>query len=105
MATRTRSGNRITAPVFKSKSDFVRDRLHAGRTISQAAADAGIGYAFAYGIAKRAGLNLTSANRRKTRAVAVGEGGIVTVQTTAGPVIVHPDGTVTKPKAKAAAKA
>lgn len=104
MATRTRATNRVTAPVFKSKSDFVRALLREGKTVTEAAATAQIGYAFAYGIASRAGLNLTAAKRRKVKTVSKAPDGSVTIQTTAGPVTVHPDGSVTKaktPKVKA----
>lgn len=108
MATRTRTGNRVTStPVFKSKSDAFRDLLRNGINpetkspymISDAAAKIGIGYAFAYGIAKRAGLAETKAKRKATKKVAVNADGSVTIQTSAGPVTVAADGTVTRPRA------
>lgn len=56
MATRTK-------PVV-TKSDRVRTLLGEGKTIAEAAKTVGIGYAFAYGIAQRAGLAQTAAKRR-----------------------------------------
>jgi transposase-like protein len=60
-------GTRAKTPVVvTSKSDQVRTLLNSGSSIADAARTVGIGYAFAYGIAKRAGLAETSANRRPT---------------------------------------
>lgn len=58
----------------------------------------GVGYAFAYGVAKRAGVAQTAANRRPTRAVTVLAGGVVRIAVTTGFVTVHPDGTVKRSK-------
>jgi len=54
----------VVAPV--SKSQALRDLLANGSTIADGARTLGMGYAFAYGVAKRAGLAETSANRRPT---------------------------------------
>lgn len=70
MATRTRSTNRVQTPTtveFKSKSDHVRTLLNAGTSVADAAREVGIGYAFAYGIAKRAGLAEVRAARRQPK--------------------------------------
>lgn len=67
-----------------------------------------MGYAFIYGRAKAAGLNLTAAKRRATRAISKDDKGIVTVQTAEGPVVIHPDGLVTgghRPAARSKSKA
>jgi hypothetical protein len=47
-----------------SKSEKCRDLIRGGKTIAEAAREAGMGYAFAYGVAKRAGLAETAAKRR-----------------------------------------
>lgn len=88
----------------KSKSDWVRRLLDEGKTIAEITRIVpDMGYAFAYGIAKRAGKNLTAANRRPTRAITTDPvSKSVTVQTAAGPVTVHMDGSVTRPKVKKA---
>ena len=102
MATRTRSGNRVsvTAPEFESKSDHARFLFREGKTVAEVThLVPDMGYAFAYGVAKRAGLNLTAANRRKARTVSVDrETKAVTVMTSVGPITVGIDGTVTRPK-------
>jgi len=98
MATRTRTGNRVTATQFKSKTDAMRSLYESGETVTSVAAKVGVGYAFTYGVAKRYGFATTEAHRKPTRLVSVANG-IVTVQTAIGPVSVHPDGSVTKPKA------
>lgn len=104
MATRTRAGNRVTAtPVFKSKSDYARTLFNEGKTVAEVAHMVGIGYAFAYGIAKRAGKADTAANRRKAKFVTV-VNGIAVITTTAGTIRVHPDGTIEKPKATRTAR-
>lgn len=79
---------------FGSKSAAARAGFAAGKSVSTVAAEIGIGYAFAYGIAKRAGYADTAANRRPTRAVSVGPDGTVSVATARGTVRVSPDGTV-----------
>jgi hypothetical protein len=68
MATRTRTTNRIATPAtvtYSSKSDHARTLFRAGKSVTEVAAELGIGYAFAYGIAKRADLAETAAARRK----------------------------------------
>ena len=102
MTTRTKT-RRPAAPVqtSTSKSAWMRDKLAKGMSIADIVRLANtegrdIGYAFAYGVAKRAGFAETAANRRKSRAVTVDKAtGIVTIATTSGPVSVHPDGTIT----------
>lgn len=95
MATTTK---RVRAPkpvVYRTKSDHARALFAEGKTIAEVTKIVpDMGYAFAYGIAKRAGVNLTAANRRPTKAMAKDSDGNVTIQTTAGPVTVSPDGTV-----------
>lgn len=61
---------RTRTATFKSKSDHVRALLAEGKTIAEITRLVpNMGYAFAYGIAKRAGLAETAANRRQTRQV------------------------------------
>lgn len=94
MATTTKRTRTVT---YRTKSDHARALFAEGKTIAEVTKIVpGMGYAFAYGIAKRAGVNLTAANRRPTRAVAKDSDGKVTIQTAAGPVVVFPDGTVTR---------
>lgn len=67
-----RQGNR-------TKSQWVRDLLDEGKTIAEITRIVpNMGYAFAYGIAKRAGKAMTAADRRPQRAVSV-EGTVVKV--------------------------
>lgn len=90
--TRTRAPKTVT---YRTKSDHARALFAQGKTVAEVTKIVpDMGYAFAYGIAKRAGVNLTAANRRPTRAVSKDSDGSVTIQTTAGPVKVLPDGTV-----------
>lgn len=85
MATRTRTA----ATTFKSKSDHVRSLLDEGKTIAEITRIVpGMGYAFAYGIAKRYGKATTAANRRTTRQV-------TTVGDEVQIVIVTPEGQIT----------
>lgn len=63
MATRTNSKSK-TVVVASSKSARVRSLLTNGSSIADAARTVGIGYAFAYGVAQRAGLAETAAKRR-----------------------------------------
>lgn len=51
-----------------SKSEGMRLLYEAGYTVSKVAKVLNVGYAFAYGVAKRAGLQLTAANRRPVKA-------------------------------------
>lgn len=84
MATRTRTPK---GTEYKSKSDHARALFAEGKTVAEVTRLVpGMGYAFAYGIAKRAGFNLTAANRRAAKSVAT-VGDDVVVQ------IVTPDGT------------
>lgn len=89
MATTTRSGK----AVFKSKSDHARALFAEGKSVVEVTQTVpGMGYAFAYGIAKRAGFNLTAATRRATKSVTtVGDDVIVEIVTPEGTHI----GTVT----------
>lgn len=57
---------------FKSKSERVRSLLDEGKTIAEITRIVpGMGYAFAYGIAKRYGKSDTAANRRATKTINV----------------------------------
>lgn len=101
MATRTRTGT----TTYKSKSDHARALFKAGKTVADVTREVpGMGYAFAYGIAKRLAesdpeYNLrTSAQPRKTRSVRVLDGGAVEVMTTAGKITVYPGGKVVRSK-------
>lgn len=85
--------------VAKSKSEMARELFAAGKSVADTAREIGIGYAFAYGIAKRAGVAETAANRRPTRAVTVRNG--IVIVAVAGPgntrfVRVYPDGRVVR---------
>ena len=95
MSTRTRSNN----VVFKSKSDHVRALLDEGKTIAEITKLVpNMGYAFAYGIAKRYGKSETAASRRKSKVVSI-ENNIVKIITGSGTVFVEiSTGKVTKKK-------
>jgi transposase len=54
---------KVVTPTL-TKSDRVRTLLAEGKSIADSAREVGIGYAFAYGIAQRAGLAQTAAKRR-----------------------------------------
>jgi len=100
MATRTRTGNRVTTPVFKSKTEAMRSLYESGATVTEVSTKVGVGYAFAYGVAKRYGFATTAAHRKATKRVSVDSTtGTVTIQTTGGVVTVHANGRVTKGKA------
>jgi transposase len=69
MATGTMIGRKVAtakriAKPTVTKSDQARTLYREGKTVTQVADALGIGYAFAYGIAKRGKFNLTAANRR-----------------------------------------
>lgn len=83
MATRTRTPKGVQ---FKSKSDHARALFAEGKTVAEVTRIVpGMGYAFAYGIAKRAGMNLTAANRRATKSVTtVGDDVVVEIVTPEG---------------------
>lgn len=92
MATRTRArtpGQATPTVTYRSKSDHVRALLKQGKTVAEVTRIVpGMGYAFAYGIAKRAGLATTAAHRRPTAAVRTDPATrIVTIRPDSGPVI------------------
>jgi hypothetical protein len=100
VATATNVKNRHSVknnkPEFKSKSDAMRALFAEGKTVTEVCKIVDVGYAFAYGVAKRAKLNLTAANRRPTKAVKIdGENNTVTVMTDKGPVVINKEGIVT----------
>lgn len=104
MAQRIRSNNRIaTSVVFKSKSDHMRTLFTEGKSIVEVAATVGVGYAFAYGVAKSAGFAETAATRKSVKRVTITDDAVV-IQTTAGPITVKIDGTVIRPTVKRTAK-
>ena len=83
MATTTRTPKGVQ---FKSKSDHARALFAEGKTVAEVTRIVpGMGYAFAYGIAKRAGVATTAANRRATKSVnTVGSDVIVEIVTPEG---------------------
>lgn len=93
-----------TPVVHQSKSDWMRDRYAEGMTI-KAVVDLAetegrkIGYAFAYGVAERAGLAQTLANRRPAKSIAV-QGDLVTITIADGTtrIVNRADGSVKKGK-------
>lgn len=95
MATSTRSGKMQ----YKSKSDHVRALLDEGKTIAETTKLVpNMGYAFAYGIAKRYGKTETAAQRRKTKTVSI-QDNKVKIMTGAGLITVEiSTGKVTKTK-------
>lgn len=96
-AGRSRNGQATPKVTFKSKSDWARAMLTAGRTIAQVKdmsldpATGSLGpmdYAFVYGVAKRYGLNLTAADRKKGAQVKLDrESGLVTLRLDTGGVL------------------
>lgn len=95
--TRTRTPGQATPTVtFKSKSDWARFHLNNGvkiaeiekMSVNDPKSPGPMGYAFIYGVAKRAKLNLTAADRKKTAAVRNDpDSGIVTVRCDTGHVV------------------
>jgi hypothetical protein len=91
--TRTRSprtpGQATPTVTYRTKSDHVRALLDQGMSVAEITRVVpGMGYAFAYGIAKRYGKAATAATRRKTAAVKIDpDSGIVTIRTDVGTVI------------------
>lgn len=90
-STRTRSADRTPGQAtpkvtYRTKSDHVRALLDQGKTIAEITRIVpGMGYAFAYGIAKRYGKSQTAASRRKTAAVRTDPtSGVVIVRTDVG---------------------
>lgn len=83
--------------VYTSKSEAARAMFRDGKTVTEVTKLVpSMGYAFAYGIAKRAGLNLTAANRKATKVVSTSEGFAV-IRTEVGTVKVNlQTGKVTK---------
>ena len=71
--------------VRETVSAAARREFAAGASVVAVAEKFGIGYAFAYGIAKRAGYASTAANRRAVRAVSV-VGNVAEIRTPAGVV-------------------
>lgn len=81
-----------------TKSDRFRAMLKDGKTVAEIVHETGEGYAFVYGVAKRAGMNLTAANRRPVRAVNT-EGSVVKIAVPGGFVRVNREtGKVTRSK-------
>lgn len=92
MSTRTRTraaGQAVPTVTYRSKSDHVRHLLDQGKTIAEITRIVpGMGYAFAYGIAKRYGKADTAANRKKTKSVTVDPAStVVTIRCDNGIVI------------------
>jgi hypothetical protein len=105
--TRTRSrtpGQATPTVTYRSKSDHVRHLLDEGKTIAEITRIVpGMGYAFAYGIAKRYGKADTAAARKSTKAVSNDTtSGIVTIRCDEGTVLVIDRATakVTRKKSK-----
>lgn len=95
MATTTKR-SRSKTPTTKSAR--FREMLKTGKSIAEIVAETGEGYAFVYGVAKRAGMNLTAAKRRPTRAVR-SEGSVVKIAVPGGFVNVNREtGKVTRSK-------
>jgi hypothetical protein len=64
-----------TAAKTQTKSDRVRALLDEGKTVAEITRLVpGMGYAFAYGIAKRYGKAMTAAHRRQARQVVATDG-------------------------------
>lgn len=88
MATRIK----FAGKTYDSKSEAARAMFAAEKSVTEVSNDLKIGYAFAYGIAKRAGFATTAAKRRATRAVSetveeyrvVTEAGIIAVNKVTG---------------------
>lgn len=95
MATMTRT-NKVS---YKSKSDHVRALLDQGKTIAEITRLVpNMGYAFAYGIAKRYGKTETAANRKSVKQIKKTET-TVEIITKVGLVIVNLEtGAVSKKK-------
>lgn len=71
---------------FTSKSEAARAMFKAGKTVTEVThLVPNMGYAFAYGIAKRAGYAGTAANRKATKVVTISEGTAV-IRTQTGTV-------------------
>lgn len=81
MATATGTKSTATKRIVRkvTKSDKARTMFASGSTITEVATSLKMNYAFAYGVAKRAGFAATAATRRSTKAVAV-VGNEVTIQ-------------------------
>lgn len=94
----TTKTTRRTRSKSTTKSDRFRAMLKDGKTIAEIVAETGEGYAFVYGVAKRAGMNLTAAKRRPTRAV-TNDGSVVKIAVPGGFVRVNREtGKVTRSK-------
>lgn len=75
----------------RSKSQWTRDLLDEGKSVAEITRIIpNMGYAFAYGIAKRAGKTDTAANRRSVRTVSLDRAaGLVRIQTEVGLRVVN----------------
>ncbi len=90
MAIRTRTGNRAETRVeYRSKSDHARALFREGKTVAEVTRIVpGMGYAFAYGVAKRAGLAATAADRRPQKTITTSNGSVF-VKTAIGTVEIN----------------
>lgn len=95
MATRIKYAGKV----YNSKSEAARAMFADGKTVTEVThLVPNMGYAFAYGVAQRAGYALTAANRKATKAVTTAEGFAV-IRTQAGTVKVNLEtGKVTRTK-------
>lgn len=88
MATRIKYAGKV----YGSKSDAMRAMFADGKSVTEVTrlfpATNPVGYAFAYGVAKRAGANLTAANRKPAKAVR-SEDGFAVIRTATGTVKVN----------------
>lgn len=93
MAVKIRYGGKT----FTSKSEAARAMFADGKTVTEVThLVPNMGYAFAYGVAKRAGAAMTAANRKPTKVVTIHEGRAV-IRTATGIVRVDLEtGKVTK---------
>lgn len=84
MATRIKYAGKV----YDSKSAAMVAMFEDGKTVAEVTrlfpAGNPVGYAFAYGVAKRYGFAKTAANRKPVKAVTVADG-IAVIQTAAGP--------------------
>lgn len=89
MATKIRTSKSATSPAttFESKTEYAKDLFRKGKSVSEVSKTVpGMGYAFAYGIAKKGGWAATAAKRRQTRAVQT-VGDEIEIRTDAGIVV------------------
>lgn len=82
MATRIKYAGKV----YESKSDAARAMFTDGKTVAEVTRLVpNMGYAFAYGVAKRAGVAMTAANRKPTKVVTM-DAGTAVIRTAAGTV-------------------